>query len=717
MQMQKGRFTLPAEKGMGKGLIELAERWGADAVRDSDGTALPEEVFDLGLTVYSTLCLIREDNEWAKAHRDCLQQAYLMSERITAFGHELEIPLMQGYFADQFSPDERHDPKLYWEVIDRTDSRILHPEEWRYEASRKSIVLQDAREGHIYTAGFLADQIWEPVSMYNHLTNSWNTEHRLPVDPRHPEARAHLLEVLEHWLSGHPRTDVVRFTTFFYNFDLLYCPGGKERRVDWFGYLFCVSAFALDEFASIYGYRLRPEDFIDQGYYNTPFRRPSERFRDWMEYNQRFVANFASDCVRLVHQAGKKAIMFLGDHWAGTEPYGPCFASIGLDGVVGAAGDGVTTRMITDIPVQETEVRFYPYFFPDIFKPGGDPVGESKKVWARSRRALLRRPAGRMGYGGYPSLALQFPDFVSHVETLAAQFRQIAEMARSRPAASLTVGVLTEWGSLRSWMTHQVAHSLWNERCYSYLGAMEALSGMDVETRFLSFDDICSRGVPKDVAVLINAGDAGTAWSGGNRWADPIIQERIRSWVARGGGFIGIGEPTAFEHEGAFFQLSDVLGVQKENGFTLNNTREIPEPASGHFVAVDMKEDIDLGLPQYSVFLCGLEARALLIRNRSVSVAVNSFGRGRAVYLSGLPYGPSQARLLRRALFWCSGKEKDFLPWTAEDPRVECHYYPSAGHLAVTNNADENVETTVFFSDGRVQQFSLSPLALVWMEV
>lgn len=31
-----------------------------------------------------------------------------------------------------------------------------------------------------------------------------------------------------------------------------------------------------------------------------------------------------------------------------------------------------------------------------------------------------------------------------------------------------------------------------------------------------------------------------------------------------GGGFIGIGEPTAYQHEGHYFQLANVLGVDKE---------------------------------------------------------------------------------------------------------------------------------------------------------
>jgi 1,3-beta-galactosyl-N-acetylhexosamine phosphorylase len=39
-----GRVTLPVEKGLDKEMAELAELWGADAVRNSDGTDLPENI-------------------------------------------------------------------------------------------------------------------------------------------------------------------------------------------------------------------------------------------------------------------------------------------------------------------------------------------------------------------------------------------------------------------------------------------------------------------------------------------------------------------------------------------------------------------------------------------------------------------------------------------------------------------------------------------------
>lgn len=44
----------------------------------------------------------------------------------------------------------------------------------------------------------------------------------------------------------------------------------------------------------------------------------------------------AKELVKLVHDSGKQAMMFLGDNWIGTEPYGKYFGEIGLDAVVGS---------------------------------------------------------------------------------------------------------------------------------------------------------------------------------------------------------------------------------------------------------------------------------------------------------------------------------------------------------------------------------------------
>ncbi|MFR6458563.1 MAG: 1,3-beta-galactosyl-N-acetylhexosamine phosphorylase N-terminal domain-containing protein [Roseburia faecis] len=39
-----------------------------------------------------------------------------------------------------------------------------------------------------------------------------------------------------------------------------------------------------------------------------------------------------------------------------------------------------------------------------------------KVNWVTARRAILRKPIDRIGYGGYLKLATQFPDFIDYGE-------------------------------------------------------------------------------------------------------------------------------------------------------------------------------------------------------------------------------------------------------------------------------------------------------------
>ena len=266
----------------------------------------------MGFQVYSTLCLVREDLEWTKLNKDKYQQIYLMTDAETATSNTHEICLMKDYFEQQFQVDIKHDPKQWWEVIERTTGTVLQGDEWTYSQENGLVKILKTVPFHSYTVTFLAWQIWEPVSMYNHLVNSWTQEHRPPVDPRHPKVREHLLKVLHTWLEEHPYTQIVRFTTFFYNFDLIYNEKGKERQVDWFGYASCVSPLAIEQFEKEYGYRPRPENFVDKGYYNTPFKNPSKFQLDWIDFNSRFVAKLAKECVDMVHATGRRRAALAG---------------------------------------------------------------------------------------------------------------------------------------------------------------------------------------------------------------------------------------------------------------------------------------------------------------------------------------------------------------------------------------------------------------------
>ena len=394
MSKTKGRVTLPSESNFLDETKELLERWGADAIRDSDGTKLDRDIKSLDAKIYTTYFVARGHNEFAREHMDECQQLYLMSKRHTAAGTRLGIDFMDGYFDQQVVPDLDHDPKKWWEVMDRTTGQALPPGEWDLsmegnpsapggragEGGKLTVVIPHAEPFHEYTVSFLVYAIWDPTQMYNHITNDWGDKpHEIPFDVRQAASGAFAKEYLVQWLKDNPDTDVVRFTTFFYHFTLVFDSDAKEKFVDWFGYGATVSVKALEEFEKEYGYALRPEDIVDNGYYNSTFRVPTRQYRDYMDFIQRFVSEKAGELVGLVHEAGREAMMFLGDNWIGTEPYGRYFPAIGLDAVVGSVGGGATLRLISDIPgVKYTEGRFLPYFFPDTFYQGNDPVPEVK---------------------------------------------------------------------------------------------------------------------------------------------------------------------------------------------------------------------------------------------------------------------------------------------------------------------------------------------------
>ena len=88
-----------------------------------------------------------------------------------------------------------------------------------------------------------------------------------------------------------------------------------------------------------------------------------DNIQRWQEVIDRTTGE-TKEMVDIVHEYGKEAMMFMGDHWIGMEPFMDEFASIGLDAVVGSVGNGATLRLFSDIKnVKYTEGRFLPYFF------------------------------------------------------------------------------------------------------------------------------------------------------------------------------------------------------------------------------------------------------------------------------------------------------------------------------------------------------------------
>lgn len=717
MSKTKGRVTLPSESNFLNETKEMLDRWGADALRDSDGTKLDAATKALDAKIYTTYFVARGHNEFAQEHMDECQQMLLMSKHNVATEDTVTIDFLDGYYREQVVADYVHDPKKWWEVIDRTTGEVVPVSCWEVDQEKDLVTIKDAAPFHEYTVSFFVYAIWDPTQMYNHITNNWGDKpHDIPFDVRQANSGAFAKDYLKQWLIDNPDTDVVRFTTFFYHFTLVFNDQAKEKFVDWFGYGATVSIKALEEFEQEYGYALRPEDIVDNGYYNSTFRVPTRAYRDYMDFIQRFVAKKAKELVEITHEAGREAMMFLGDNWIGTEPYGPYFEDIGLDAVVGSVGGGATLRLISDIPgVKYTEGRFLPYFFPDTFYEGNDPCIEAIDNWLSARRALMRNPVDRIGYGGYLSLAYKFPKFVDYIEKVTDEFRLIYDNVKGKKAyCGLKVGILNSWGKIRSWQPYMVAHALWYKQTYSYFGILESLSGAAVDVQFLSFDEIRENGVPSDIDVIINAGDAGTAFSGGEEWLDEKLVTTIRQWVYNGGGFVGVGDPTAVHHGGRFFQLADILGVDKELGFTLSTDKYFKTALNSHFITEDRNSDFDFGESKHDIYALSAATEIIEYSNNEVHMAANAYGKGRGVYISGLPYSYENTRLLMRAMFYAASKEDRYHIWYADNLNCEVNAYPESGKYAILNNSNETQTTKFYDGEGNCETITLEPCEILW---
>ena len=168
----KGRVTIPTDENYVEGTKEIADLWGADAVRDCDGTHLPKNALEIADKVYNTYFVVRGDNAWADVHTDELQSVLLMTDYVLATEETLVIDLLKGYSHDQLGVNEEH-PKKYWQVFDRTSGEEIFT--WEYVGNGQ-VCISDTIPYHEYTVNFFAKNLWDSTQMYNYITNNWDIE-------------------------------------------------------------------------------------------------------------------------------------------------------------------------------------------------------------------------------------------------------------------------------------------------------------------------------------------------------------------------------------------------------------------------------------------------------------------------------------------------------------------------------------------------------------
>jgi beta-D-galactosyl-(1->4)-L-rhamnose phosphorylase len=532
--------------------------------------------------------------------------------------------------------------------------------------------------------------------MYNHTTNNWTKEHLMQIDPRHEATREYMLGWMRNWCETHPDTTVVRFTSMFYNFVWIWGSSERNRNLfsDWGSYDFTVSPLALDEFAKKYGYSLTAEDFINQGKLHVTHMVGTRQKADWMAFVNDFVIWFGKQLVDIVHEYGKKAYVFYDDSWVGIEPYNGRFKEFGFDGLIKCVFSGYEARLCSGVDVPTHELRLHPYLFPvglggaPTFMEGGNPTLDAKKYWNSVRRALLRQPVDRIGLGGYLHLVEPFPDFCDYIEKVSDEFRTVKSFhAQGAPLSIKTkVAVLHSWGKLRSWTLSGHFHETYMN---DLIHINESLSGLPVDVSFISFEDVRA-GVLKNYDVVINAGYAGSAWSGGDNWKDEEVVSKLTEWVYKGGTFIGVDEPSAVAGYDTYFRMAHVLGIDEDTGARICHGRWQYEV-----------QPVDGLMPEGSgirgrsgLYLTDGNARVVAEADGAPAMTINDFGKGKGIYMSHYNISLENTRMLFNIILLAGGEALDG-EYITDNPYTECAYYPASRMLVIINNSGETQTASV----------------------
>ena len=80
---------------------------------------------------------------------------------------------MDHLYPDMLKVNDRDDITRWWELIDRTTGEVVPASQWTYDGETGNVTIHGAKAFHDYTVSFLAYIMWDPVHMYNAVTNGW----------------------------------------------------------------------------------------------------------------------------------------------------------------------------------------------------------------------------------------------------------------------------------------------------------------------------------------------------------------------------------------------------------------------------------------------------------------------------------------------------------------------------------------------------------------
>ncbi|MBN2450323.1 MAG: hypothetical protein JXR77_08035, partial [Lentisphaeria bacterium] len=699
--------------------LEVIRRLGCNTILHTDPAQLPV-LRELGFRTAVSTPPVRMARSWAEAHPEQRQERYLLSKPVTAADAELSIELMAPYRRHGFELDTGNDPLRYWRVYDRTAGIEVASSHWRVDRDRERLVLGSPVAGHTYQVAFLV------------YPRDLHFFHSMP-DPIHPGAEQAMLRALTAFLDQRaPHLDVYRPTSLYYPFPSIRADQGMAQW-NWWGYQWGAGPVAQTRFEAADTVPFDPAWLVDEGRYGHVNYPPRPEYLAWMRFQQEHVIACARRVVDLAHAHGARVRPFWGDHWIGMEPYLGFFQQTGADEIVKACGSAQVCRMVTDIPADITKIiRFSPWLdWGELFRHP-DPPGRIRNRWVEIRRAVLFRAPDGLSWGGETLGSLRNDDLAAAMKAVMDEFRVIHALVGGCESFRHPgkIYVVNAWGRVRSWAS-------WGQINPSQ-AILVHLTDLPFDIGFLSLAEIRTGGVPADARVLLNAGEAGSAWSGGHHWQDAAVAEAITRFVENGGGLVGIDAPSACPGPGAetSWRLAHLFGLDQDGytdtgaaagSFTPNDRMRLGVPTAA-WTGPARRTAAEHWLAPPGIGI--LSEQRANVRVKPVSgdvvlvysgdgqtfappvVTAREAGPGRVVYLSGFSAAPDYGEVLRRALFWAGGAEGLYPRLLAEPAHVRTVLYPEQRLLLVSNPTAQALRAAVRLDPALLGPEPAAPLVL-----
>ncbi len=646
-------------------------------------------------------------------HPNTHQVIFGCSQHVRAEADRLEIDLQTNDTRISYQGDDywrtnseclNYPGDKYWRVFDVTEKKFLDRDQWERDPATSIVIIENTKPGHEYGVLYQTRQVHVAIAKQGTINPMMEGIEDVFID-WHREKYAPYKDIL----------NVYRPTS-----------ASIHRGGGWYGYLCGTNPQILEEFEKWAGEPFDPAWVLSDDFQLKSLGdEPHPGMVKWMSFVQEKMVSVNRNINDVMHEYVPVLRLFWGDNWIGLEPWLGGLEKAGFDEVTKGAHNSVVVRMVTDFPgSSKRNIRFSPWFNEiELFKPeqyAESPVDYARKNWNDIRRALFFHVTDGFELGGKITMADDFPGTMEQLKGMVDEFLFIhSQTAGSKVFThDLDVYIINSYGALRSWIG-------WGGEFFNNdpLRFQFYLTDLPVNVRFLSMESIMSQGIPEDANVLINYGDAGSAWSGGSAWHDERLGNTIRKFVDNGGGFIGVGNPSSAKPGESWF-LNDLMGVDLDS-----ETEGIPSmdktvDGKKHWITASLPAVINQLSNDAKVKAIGSDVKVLYEEDGIPMMCARSSGEGRAVYLSSYsvlpprspetwnlnpfssfdyPYELSQSfyDLVRRSIFWSAGQEENLEKLYSQDENVSVYAYPEK-QLLIAYNREFNERVVTVKADPEI---------------